>query len=755
MASSVSPSSSSRCALVRKGAICARRFLFLLAIGIALPVSAVEPEGVAADTSPETRLQEIEVSGDRIDDSDPVPGSKTTLDRKQILRRGAQNVGEALRGESGIAVASDSAQGQNPVLRGLQKERLVMLVDGLRLNAEQPFGAISSMMSLGFAERIEAVKGPASVLYGSGALGGAVNVELRQARFKPGVSGEATVSYDSASKGLRGVGMVNLSAEDHALMLGISSAKIGDYRSPRSEVDRTGYDSEAYIGQYRFRIDSSQQLRFSAQKQVDTDVWYPGTTDYHPFAAGLLPFYNSPIPPPLNPMYGKNLKLEDLTMVFHSPLQERRMKEIGYSIASGGERPINVDLRIYRQDMERTVNAWLDWMGYDFVKSQVVFATKGAEAKAEWLIHPQHLLTVGVSTWRMDANPQREMTGPPQFSPTSFFPFAPFVDGFVESAGYYVLDDMRFDKLNIVAGLRRDTVKGGASMMAKGLSTTYESSGLTREDSSLSSNFGVLYEVTPLLRPYFNISRAFRAASLIERFVFGPRGDGFWYYGDPQVKPEIARQVEFGVKGRNESVEYSAAIYRNRISDYITGLLLPSDVNPANPALTGNEVCGGPFKTMCKKTINLGEAVIDGVEANVRWQYRSDRWVTLNYTRMRGVNRDMDEPLYRMPADELSLGWEGPISSIGAGWIADATLRLVRRQDRVATEFSRGTEDPTAGFATLDFGATWNYAKMQSVRFLLKNLADKTYHEHLAVGIPGRELDAPGRSLQMIWRGQF
>ena len=136
------------------------------------------------------------------------PLSTTTLDREEIARRGAANVGDALRGEPGIAISNDSAQGQNPVIRGLGKESTVLLVDGMRFNSAQPAGAIASFMTLGLAERIEVIKGGASVLYGTGALGGAINVLLPQARFVPGFGLEAGASFDSASKGMRGTAVL-------------------------------------------------------------------------------------------------------------------------------------------------------------------------------------------------------------------------------------------------------------------------------------------------------------------------------------------------------------------------------------------------------------------------------------------------------------------------------------------------------------------------------------------------------------------
>lgn len=641
------------------------------------------------------------------------PVSATTLDRSEIVRRGASNVGEALRGEPGLAVASDSAQGQNPVIRGMQKESVVLLVDGMRLESAQPAGAVASFMSLGFAEQLEVVKGPASVLYGTGALGGVINVLLPQAKFAAGVSFDLSAGFDSASRGLRGTGVMNASSGDHALMLGLSGARIGDYDAPNSRVARTGYDSESVIGQYRFRIDNAQQLRLSLQQHSDKDVWYPGSTKSH-----------------ASPVVG--------SATVHSPEQTRRLAEVGYSRKGSGEAPLNIDARLYQQEMERTISSWANSLGRDIVTNRVVFATNGLDAKADWLAHPQHLLSFGVNAWRMSGNPDRMMAAPPAFS--TFAPNNPFKDASIDALGLYVQDDMRFGKLNLLAGLRRDTVKGSAASMNNGTVT----SGLDRSDSATSGSIGAIYEAAPLLRPYANVSRAFRAPAMRERYESGLRGDGFYYAGSPQVAPEIAQQFEIGVKGASDTFEYGLSAYRNRISDYITGLRLSGTA--------ATTACGAANAAICKKVVNLGQVTISGLEAKARWQVSRGHWLSAGYSRVRGENKDLNEPLFQMPADEISLGWLG---AIAPGWKADATLRLVARQERVATVFARGSENQTAGFATADLGASWQIDKANSLRFAVRNLADKAYHEHLAEGVSGSEIEAVGRNFQMSWKGSF
>ncbi|MFH1659492.1 MAG: TonB-dependent receptor [Pseudomonadota bacterium] len=663
----------------------------------------------------ETSLSPVNVTAKGYAATDlETPISTSTLDREEITRRGGQNLGDALRGEPGIAVANDSAQGQNPVIRGLSKESMVLLVDGVRFNSAQPAGAIASFMSLGMAERVEVVKGASSVLYGTGALGGAINVLLPQARFVSGIGVEAGASYDSASQGMRGTAVMNANTGDHALMLGASLARIDDYKSPDGAVARTGYDSDSFISQYRFRIDAQQQLRVSAQLHKDEDVWYPGSTRPHP----------------TNPA--------TRSTTVRSPEQERRLYELGYSRKGSGETPLNLDVRVYRQEMERQIYAYANWLNRDIITNSVTFQTDGFDAKADWLVHPQHLLSFGVNAWEMTGNPDRMMAAAPTF--TTFSANNPFQNARIKALGVYVQDDMRFGKLNLLAGLRYDTVKSDADSMNNGART----SGLDGSDSAVSGSLGAIYEVAPLLRPYANYARAFRAPGMRERYESGLRGDGYYYAGSPEVEAEKADQFEIGIKGANAVFDYGVSAYYNQIDNFITGQILTG--------VSATAACGAPNAANCKKTVNLGSATIKGIEAKARWQFINGQWLTAGYSMLRGTNDDLDEPLFQMPADEISLGWLG---NVLPGVKGDFTLRLVDRQDRVATQFTRGAENATAGFVTADLGATWQFAKNQSLRFAVKNLADKTYHEHLTEGVSGWEIKSPGRSFQLAWRGSF
>ena len=634
------------------------------------------------------------------------PMSLVVLDRNELDRRAALNPGDALRGEPGLAVASDGAQGQNPVIRGLRRESIVLLADGLRLNSAQPAGAIASFLSLPLAEQVEVVKGPASVLYGTGALGGVVNVRLPQARFEPGLAVDANASLASGDRSARTAAVLNLGGSGQALMLGAARAAVDDYRAPAGTVARTGYDSSAVIGQGRLRW-GALEWRAGGQWQRDEDVWYPGST--------------RPLP---NPTLG--------TTTVRSPAQTRTLLDTAllWRPQPGVEGGLEAELRLYRQDMERQVFAFNNLQQRDTSATRVRFATTGAEARVLARPHPLHRVSAGVQAWRLAASPERFIASPTPTSP--LLRNDPFADGRIEALGVYLQDDVRLRALNLLVGLRHDRVEGSAASTNNGAVT----SGLQRRDGATTGSLGLLWQAAPGWRPFANLSRGFRAGEMRERFEASPRADGFFYQGNPQIRPEMATQLELGLKLGEGAWRAQVAIYRNRITDYITG--------QATGAVQG----GLPVKA----TVNLGRVSIDGAELDLGWAWRPGHRLLLKASVLRGRNDDLGEPLFQMPADELTLGWDGRLSETLA---IDTRLRLVRRQDRVATVFARGTENPTAGFATADIGLAWQASPAQRWRLALRNLADKAYHEHLADGVSGQEIQAPGRSLSLAWQGRF
>ncbi len=683
----------------------------LVSVVLTLPFLAAATSALA-----QKALDEVVVTATgREADAFQTPQAIDVLDRQDAPQ--AAPVGELFRGEPGMAVHSDGAWGQNPVLRGLKKESIVIMVDGLRVNSAQPQGAIASFADLGLLERAEVVKGPSSVLYGTGAMGGVVNLITPEAVFtaQPELGGRVGISvgYD-----LSGALLLRRSGADHALVLGAAARDVDDYRSPDGKERNTGYRSDSLMMKYRYRLSDATSLRLNLQRHADRDVWYPGSarTGGQPGGAG--------IPPPLG------------TVTIRSPEQRRELIAAGIDTRLG---PGQFDAEVYRQEVFRQIRANSSNLGRDYVRNDVTFATDGLRAKYLLPLGERQLLTLGAETWRMRADPERYLdNNPPLFD--NNLRNDPFDRGRIRSSGVFVQDEIELGATRVVAGLRFDRIEGDADQ--KGVGPAAQTSGLDHRDNVVSWSIGAIHPLTPSLSAYANIGRALRAADLRERFEDSPRGDGFYHVGNPQLDPERSTSFEVGLKSRDDRRAWRIAAFHTRIDDFIAGRITGA-AHPQN---------GLPIKL----TENLDEVVIYGIEGDA--QAPIGAFVAdVSFTWMRGENRQDDEPLAQMPPPELRVGIGQPASR-GLHW--HAQLRGVARQDRIATRFSAGTENETPGFVTADARIGWRFGKWASfddTGFELRmiNLFDRRYHEHLTDGISGRELAAPGRTFLLSWNGSF
>ena len=155
-----------------------RRLSAALLCGLsALPVTAASAQEAVPDTI---------VTGTRVPTpQERVPASITVLTRREIEERGYQTLTEALTAVPGLRVAQLGGPGQqaSAFLRGTNSRHVLVLLDGVPLNEpSEPNAAFNFGNELLFdVERIEVLRGPASALYGSAALGGVVNLVTRRA----------------------------------------------------------------------------------------------------------------------------------------------------------------------------------------------------------------------------------------------------------------------------------------------------------------------------------------------------------------------------------------------------------------------------------------------------------------------------------------------------------------------------------------------------------------------------------------------
>ena len=180
--------------------------LFLaLALGV-LPsaVAAQAPNGSRKPADSDTlvyRVDPIVVTATRGPrEASRIPQPVSVVQRRDLIQQVPNTVTDLFRGLAGLDVTGVGVNQGRPQIRGQRGQRILLLEDGIRLNnfrRQQDFGELPALVDVTGVDRVEVVRGPASVLYGSDAIGGVVNIITRTAD-QEGFHGIASGRYGSA-----------------------------------------------------------------------------------------------------------------------------------------------------------------------------------------------------------------------------------------------------------------------------------------------------------------------------------------------------------------------------------------------------------------------------------------------------------------------------------------------------------------------------------------------------------------------------
>ncbi len=170
--------------------------------------------------------------------TDPLvsPQPTAVLDGENLHAAQAPSLGETLNQVAGVHSLSTGAGIGKPVIRGLTSNRVLVLDNGQRMETQQWGDEHGPNIETALADRIEVIRGPASVLYGSDALGGVVNIIPRPLPgAEPGqtmFSGEATTSYSSNTREPDGALLLEGAKGSLGVRATVSGRSGGDVHTP-------------------------------------------------------------------------------------------------------------------------------------------------------------------------------------------------------------------------------------------------------------------------------------------------------------------------------------------------------------------------------------------------------------------------------------------------------------------------------------------------------------------------------------------
>jgi vitamin B12 transporter len=164
-----------------------RALALVLAALVALvsrgPVLAQQPQPQQPPGPPTFELPEIEVAGKRPQLPSATPAAISVLTSAELAATGALTVGDALRVLPEVLIKDSGGPGSLTTvsIRGSSSTHVLVLLDGVPLNRPDQPSVDLSTLPIQNVDHIEVLRGPFSALYGSGTLGGVVNIVTRSA----------------------------------------------------------------------------------------------------------------------------------------------------------------------------------------------------------------------------------------------------------------------------------------------------------------------------------------------------------------------------------------------------------------------------------------------------------------------------------------------------------------------------------------------------------------------------------------------
>ena len=697
--------------------------LSLATVLSASPVSAQDAPANTDENSAEDDLHdrrvspagEIVVSAQSLKELDVLAGI-SVLEGPELQRSMDGQIGEVLAKQAGVSATGFSPGASRPVLRGFSGERVKVLIDGIgAIDASNTSADHAVTIDPLTAERIEVLRGPAVLLYGSQAIGGAVNVidkRIPLRRVNEPFHFDALVEADTAHDLLSGGASLDLPVGDAVVFHADGSYRNADDRaiagyslSPelRAEILDEADEEEA-----EGHLDEAEELREAADQRgvlpnSYTETWtanagltvFEGDSNLG-FAVG---WYDTRYGVPGRPGAGHHHGEEE---------DEDHDGDEDHEEEEHGEEPVSIDMRQFRADLRgsldlgdgffSTLKTRVGYSNYthtEFEGEEVgtVFDVEGIEARAELLQNPRGDLrgAVGVQYFYRDF----EAIGAEAF-------VAP---NRTDQLSVFALQEVDLGALQLEGAARYETTDVESQPL-----------GIERNFDAFSGALSLVYQTAESGGVRFGLtgSRAERAPSAEDLFANGPH---------------IA--IEAFARGEAGPASFSVAVFKNWFDDYIY------------LAATGAEEDGLPVFQYFQ-----GDADYFGIEGEVTVPLvESDPFTLLADLRGDYVRAELDDgtPLPRIP----------PLSLLGAleaqtpAFDGRVEVQWFDGQDEVAP-----FETPTDGFTFVNASLAWKPIRgADTVRVVLQaeNIFDVDGRRHASftkdfVPLAGRNFKASVRA---------
>jgi hemoglobin/transferrin/lactoferrin receptor protein len=686
-------------------------------------------------------LQQVTISATRQEqDVSGVPSTVTVHTREELDRNNVNSIKDLVRYEPGVSVGGAGTRAGLSVynIRGIDGDRVLTQVDGVQVPDgffNGPYAQTNrNYVDPEIVKRVEILRGPASVLYGSNAIGGAVSYYTLDPDdiIKPGqdVGARLKTGYSSA--------------DDSWLTSGTVAGRTGDFDGLLHLSQRNGHETESYgetggTGLNRTEanpedVRTTNVLAKLGWNYADdarfglTYEHYKDDRDTHqlsavggPFNAGRgFGFYQSRTGN--DTITRERFGLEH-RFALDSLLADNIKWTLNYQIAKTDQstEEIYAPSRTVLRNRDTT-----------YKDRQWVFDAQADKAFA--IADTDHVVTYGTTIKQDKVTGLRTGSGTcltvagtcrvvGAASPAdTLTPASDFPDPTINTYSLFAQDQIAWNDWTFVPGLRYDYTQLKPHLTDEFLVTADQSgNGEVNEDTKtwhrLSPKFGTTYRFDDNYTWYGQYAEGFRTPSAKALYGrFENLAGGYQVAPNPDLEPEKSKSYETGLRGQFEAGTFDVAVFYNKYRDFI-------DENAITPGYTETTF----------QSNNIKHATIKGLELKGRLNLDSFGAPNGLYTQgsvayLYGRNDDSGEPLNSVNplTGVFGLGYDQDQYGALLNWT------LVKRKTRVdSTSFNTpdgtSTQFKTPGYGVLDLAGFYKVSDDLTVNAGLYNLTDKKY----------------------------
>ena len=663
---------------------------------------------------------------------------------------------DVLQRQAGISLVRDGIWASSVSIRGLSGERILILADGNRLSTADVSGALSTF-NMDNLSHIEVIRGSATVIYGTGAMGGVVNfisprvrhMNWWNARDNVVTGGRIGTGFSSVNNLWANHAQFHVS--DNNWFLSVN----GSYRTAQNTQTPIGVLENSQFEDWSFGV--------QAGMRIDVDglghVWQELLVNYQRYEAQNVGIFGGALPTDANIRY-RNVNRNMLSgeYIFRNP---------SFLLVD------KLRLKAYTQNISRDMENRINEQSLRF-NHRAVDITNGGKITAERYLRLFNRLTTGIEGWQRQTVTNRVRIQELAEHTYRLVYDQPVPDASMLNLGafaHYSWD--RIPGLDINVGLRFDRISVqndsvfnplAISIIENGRETFEEDiqrnllfAPETRNEFSYSAHIDFVFRPRIRPRPQYpvrlnldfrpqfprhrfilSLSYAQRVASLEERFQFIDFGTMF-HIGNPNLQPEQGGFSNFAYLLEGQNFTLQTNVFANYIFNMITA------VNQSFELADGGMIPNALVNT------NIDEAFLLGAEVEIRYRFNRDFWLSANagYTRARDVQNNEYLPQIPPLHGMLELNYR---FWAGIPLIVSTSANFATRQWQTA----RG-EQETAGFVVLNANISSERIPINSTHLQFSagvdNILNTTYFNHLRTTRMGFAQAEPGRNFYV--RAQF